>query len=122
MFKKFESRLSLVFSLILALAAPLYSQTYPPARSDFTWRVANRKQVSHILYENRGGVNTVTLLMTHPRYWSFHAPSHPLHRPCGTHRDCLALLEKLNRFLDRGWNLRLRLHGSLIRDIEFLEP
>lgn len=60
--------------------------------------------------------------MTHPRHWAFHSDSHPLYYACGTPTDCLNLLEKLNRFLDRGWNLRLRLDGSRIRRIEFLEP
>lgn len=106
----------------VALAASLSFQTYPPPDSDFTVRVANRKQISHILYETRGGKNTLTLLMTHPRHWSFHASSHPLYHSCGTYAQCLSLLKKLNRFLGRGWNLRLKLDGSMIREIEFLEP
>ncbi len=84
--------------------------------------MANRKQISHILYENREGRNFVTLLMTHPGVWAFKSDSHPLRYPCETSAECLNLLGKLNGFLSRGWNLRLATQGSLIRQIEFLEP
>lgn len=97
------------------------SEPYPHPESSLDYRVTNRRYVSHIVYETKGLRHFVTVIMTHPGVWAYHANSHALHHECGDAQSCLGVMRKLDDFLRSGWNIGLRLHGSEIKEIIFLE-
>lgn len=104
--------------LPICLAACLFQlQAFPAEQSSYTLRVTNRRYISHILYELRGERHFITLTMTHPRHWAFHARSHALYYPCRSLPACMKELRKLDTFLKTGSNLSLKLNGSQIREI-----
>ncbi len=121
------------FFLLLALSVLLttsavYSEdsVYPHVESGIETRITNRRYVSHIVYEVRDGDEVakygphfVTILTTHPGVWAFHATSHALHHPCGSRARCLKVLRKLDDFLRTGWNIGLRVEGSIVREIVY---
>ena len=83
--------------------------------SSRTFRITNRRFISHLAHEKRGGEHFVTILTTHgPGYHAFHADNHPLRYPCQTPENCLTVMKKLNKHLMTGRNLGLKLKGSQI--------
>ena len=118
------------FALAIALwfgATNLFAQNsaqdeavYPHPESSLEYRITNRRYVSHITHELREERHYVTILMTHPGVWAFHSTPYAVHYECGSARDCLLLLRKLDDFLQSGWNIGLRLNGSEIKEIIFL--
>ena len=94
----------------------------PPVQSAYTYRITNRRFISHVVYEWRGGRHLVTLLTTHgPAYNAFHAVNHSLHHACQSYRDCLSTMQKLNSVLTSGANIGLKLKGSEIVKIIYYE-
>ncbi len=97
------------------------SEPYPHPESALDYRVTNRRYVSHIVYETKDLRHFVTVIMTHPGVWAYRANSHALHYECNNAKSCLDLMRKLDDFLQSGWNIGFRLHGSEIKEIIFLE-
>lgn len=96
---------------------------YPPLSSSRDLRVINRRFVSTIVFENTDGNNYLTLILTHgPAYWAFKSTPHALHRACPSPAACLVEARRIDTHLRSGWNLALRLDGSWIREIIYLEP
>ncbi|MBX7058688.1 MAG: hypothetical protein K1X75_11540 [Leptospirales bacterium] len=95
---------------------------YPRPGASFETRVLNRRQVSHILIENEDGHSYLTMLVVHARYWAYHAMPHALRYPCRDASECLRELKRLDAFLKTGWNLGLRLDGSLILELIYYPP
>lgn len=97
-------------------------QGYPHVDSGLDYRITNRKYVSHIVFEKIGTGNYITFIMTNPLYWSFHADSYYLHYPCGEIPECVSEMKHLDRFLESGYNIGLKLNGTTIREIRYFEP
>ncbi|MCB1323820.1 MAG: hypothetical protein H7A21_12350 [Spirochaetales bacterium] len=114
-----------LFCLILAVLsfAPYSVQAeYPSVGSSFDYRVTNRRYVSHVVSEQIDGRLFVTIIMTHPGVWAFHSDSHAVHYHCGAPAACLQELERLDAHLNSGWNLGLKMQGSLVTRIDYLTP
>lgn len=95
---------------------------YPRTGSTFTLRVLNRRQIRNILIESDETGAYLSILAVHPRHWAFYAMPHALRHPCGDHRRCLNELRRLDQFLRSGWNLGLRLNGSVIEELIYYPP
>ncbi|MCB1139749.1 MAG: hypothetical protein KDK23_13375 [Leptospiraceae bacterium] len=110
-------------SLITIFDFPLESTPYPPALSEFDLRITNRRFVSHILFEVVQNRNAITLLLSHgPNYNAFHDKPHALHFFCGQASQCLEMSRRIDVHLRSGYNLGLKLKGSRIVRLEFLNP
>ena len=113
----------LALFLILLIAAPVsLVAEYPAVGSSFDYRVTNRRYVSHIVSEEIEGRLFVTIIMTHPGVWAFHSDSHAVHYFCGAPAACLQELERLDAHLNSGWNLGLKMQGSVVTRIDYLTP
>lgn len=97
-------------------------EVYPHTGSSLFFRVTNRKYISHLVFESIDRQNYITLITTHAGVWAFQSRSHALHYPCGSATECLAEMRRLNDFLDSGWNIGLRLNGSIITEIIYYDP
>jgi hypothetical protein len=95
-------------------------QAYPHESSSFTYRVTNRRYISRILLERIGDRDALTLITTHPGPWAFHSTPHALHYFCKI--ACLSEMKRLDAFLQTGYNIGMRLSGSVITDIVYFDP
>jgi len=86
------------------------------------YRIANRKQISHLLIESTAGRQALVLIATHPLPWAFKAESHALKYYCGNADECVSMMLEIDRMLRTGYNLGLRLDGSRILEIKFFPP
>ncbi len=99
----------------------LASNAEPVVRTEASFRITNRKYVSHILLERYGGANYVTMLTVHPLPWAVHAESHPLRYPCGAAADCMQLMRRLEYTLNEGKNIGIRTDGDRILEIVYYD-
>lgn len=117
------SILLILFTVLTIYNAHLSAEeVYPYTGSSFFFRVTNRKYISHLVFESIDRQNYITLITTHAGVWAFQSRSHALHYPCGSATECLAEMRRLNAFLDSGWNIGLRLNGSIITEIIYYDP
>lgn len=100
-------------SIVLLLS---FSSILP---NTFRFMKVDRKQVSHILIENFGGNNSVSMIVHHNGIWAFHATSHALRHSCQPGPECISLMKKLNKHLVSGRELGLHLSGSKISRIDY---
>lgn len=113
-------RPAIVLLLVLAASCQLFSMPVH-VESGLEFRLTHRRYVSHILFENRAGLEYITILMAHgPNYHAFKDIPHALHYPCGNASDCLKTARKLDAHLRSGQILSLRLTGSVITEIRYL--
>ena len=113
------SGLSLVLhSLSLSLSPRLLAQN---SYASYTYRLVNRKHISHILYESSKKEHFITLLARHRGGHAWYAKSHALYYPCPGPRQCMQSLLKLDRFLRTGQNMELSLKGSEIIGFRFVK-
>ena len=115
-----RARLLLSIALLMAAVLPV-SGAEPVVRTEASFRVTNRKYVSHILLERYGGANFVTMLTVHPRPWALHTESHPLRYPCGAPAECMQLMRRLDETLNEGKNIGIRTDGDRILEIVYYE-
>lgn len=113
----------LVFLLVGFLCQPILSQPYPPVSSSYELRIVNRQFVSHIVFEQVEAERYLTLIMTNgPVYHAWHSTSYSLQFLCQSAKQCFAEAKHIDQHLKSGWNLGLKLNGSLIEEILYLMP
>lgn len=109
----------LVFVLLLSF---LDIQAAPrTVYSDFNLRITHRRFIQHIVFENIAGEEYLTVLLSHgPNYHAFKDIPHALHFKCISHSKCFFTARKIDEHLQSGQILSLRLKGSEIIKIEYL--
>lgn len=100
----------------------LSKEVYPPLFSTYHLRIINRRFLSHIVFEVIENKKYLTLILTHgPNYWAYKSTSYRLYYECETSSKCLQESEKLDQFLQSGYNLGLYIEGDFIKKIIYLE-
>lgn len=98
-------------------------QPYPPVSSTYELRIVNRQFVSHVVFEQVETEHYLTFILTNgPVYQAWHSTSYPAQFRCSSAKQCLTEAKKINQHLKSGWNLGLRLNGSIIEEVIFLLP
>ncbi|MBM9577032.1 hypothetical protein JWG45_07675 [Leptospira sp. 201903070] len=77
-------------------------------------RIINRKHVSHIVIETRTDHLRVTLLLSERFPYNYKATSGSFFIRVNTEKEALEISEKLDKYLESGWNLKIYLSGSEI--------
>ncbi|WP_232224585.1 hypothetical protein [Leptospira fainei] len=86
-----------------------------------TERILNRKHISHIILETRPGGYRITLLVNERFPYNYKSKSAPFFVRVRDAKAGLELAEKLDKYLDRGYSLRVHLNGSEIIEYELDE-
>ncbi|MCB1158883.1 MAG: hypothetical protein H7A25_06005 [Leptospiraceae bacterium] len=81
---------------------------------DITERVINRKNVSHIVIESRKDHYRVTLLVSDRFPYNYKSQSYPFFFRKKNSEEAQKLVSYLDKFLQSGENLYIRLNGSEI--------
>jgi hypothetical protein len=116
-------RLSLLqLILFLSLSVNSVVSAEVPEQSSLYYRVTNRKYISYLLFENIRNQNIITFLMTHPRHDSFKSVPHHLYYSCGSAKECIIEMKKIDAHLQSGKNMGLALNGTLIIRIDYELP
>ncbi|EMJ91813.1 hypothetical protein LEP1GSC193_2789 [Leptospira alstonii serovar Pingchang str. 80-412] len=77
-------------------------------------RIINRKHVSHIVIETRTDHIRVSLLLNERYPYNYKAGSSSFFIKVNDEKEALEISEKLDRYLESGWNLKIYLSGSEI--------
>lgn len=91
-----------------------------PGASAQTLRITNRRWISHMAFEPCAPEFCVTLLVTHPGQWAWHADSHSLKYLCNNPADCVEVMRRIDAHLVSGENLIFQTEGARITRIQFL--
>ena len=92
-----------------------------PIRSTFNLRITHRRFISHILFETKETGLTLTILMTNgPPYHAFKSKPYALSYTCENRKQCLGHARKLDAHLRSGQIVVLRIQGSKITKIDYL--
>lgn len=116
---KWEKFLS--FAVLLTVATPCFADVTNPWHLAVDERILNRKHVSHIVLETRPGGYRITLLLSERFPYSYKSKSAPFFIRVSDAKSGLELAEKLDAYLERGYNIRIRLNGSEIVEYELDE-
>lgn len=81
----------------------------------------NRKNISHIVLENRPEYFRVTLIVSDRFPYNYKAVSYPLYIPVASASEALSKARELDKYLDCGYNMKVILNGSEIIDYQ-LDP
>lgn len=93
---------------------PLFSAETNPWDLPIHERIINRKHVSHIVIETRADHTRVTLLLSERFPYNYKARSGSFFIRVNDEKEALELSEKLDKYLESGWNLKIYLSGSEI--------
>ncbi len=77
-------------------------------------RIINRKHVSHIVIETRADHVRVALLLNERYPYNYKSRSGSFFIRVNDEKEALEISEKLDRYLESGWNLKVYLSGSEI--------
>lgn len=77
-------------------------------------RIINRKHVSHIVIETRADHVRVALLLNERYPYNYKSGSGSFFIRVNDEKEALEISEKLDRYLESGWNLKVYLSGSEI--------
>ncbi|PJZ68970.1 hypothetical protein CH373_07950 [Leptospira perolatii] len=92
----------------------LNSDVTNPWKLPIDERIINRKHVSQIVLETRPNEFRVTLLLNERFPYNYKSKSFPYFIRVKTAKEGLELAEKLDQYLESGWNLKIRANGSEI--------
>ncbi|AYV54926.1 hypothetical protein CH370_19440 [Leptospira kmetyi] len=99
---------------VLLTIGPLHSMETNPWSLSIFERIINRKHVSHIVIETRADHTRVTLLLNERYPYNYKSRSGSFFIRVHDEKEALEISEKLDRYLESGWNLKIYLSGSEI--------
>jgi len=105
-----------LFSISFALLS------YNPWELKITERVVNRKQVSNIILETRNDHYRVTLLVSDRFSYNYKSKSYPFYYKMINEKNAVKAAQKLDKYLDKGFDITLHLKGSEILSFTYHEP
>ncbi|XDD51935.1 hypothetical protein AB3N59_06265 [Leptospira sp. WS92.C1] len=93
---------------------PLLSAESNPWSLPIHERIINRKHVSHIVIDTRRDHVRVTLLLNERFPYNYKATSGSFFIRVNNEKEALEVSEKLDQYLESGWNIKIYLSGSEI--------
>ena len=96
--------------------------SYNPWDLKITERIVNRKQVSNIILETRTDHYRITLLVCDRFPYNYKSKSYPLFLKMTNEKTALREAQKLDKYLDKGFDITLHLKGSEILSFTYHEP
>ncbi|AXR62001.1 hypothetical protein DQM68_16290 [Leptospira mayottensis] len=99
---------------VLFLFGSLESAETNPWDLSIHERIINRKHVSHIIIETRADHIRVALLLNERYPYNYKSRSASFFIRVNDEKEALEISEKLDRYLESGWNLKVYLSGSEI--------
>ncbi|PJZ52029.1 hypothetical protein [Leptospira adleri] len=106
---KFYFLLPVFFFMTLSSAAETNPWSLPIHE-----RIINRKHVSHIVIETRADHLRVTLLLSERFPYNYKSTSGSFFIRVNSEKEALEISEKLDKYLESGWNMKIYLSGSEI--------
>ena len=105
------------FCLFIALSFTLLS--YNPWDLKITERIINRKNVNNIIIESKDEFYQVTLLVSDRFPYNFKSHSYPFFIRVYDEKKALFLAQKLDKYLEKGNDIEIKLKGSEIISYRF---
>ncbi|PJZ64503.1 hypothetical protein EHQ27_18440 [Leptospira wolffii] len=100
--------------LLVSNGTSLVSDVTNPWSLSVEERIVNRKSVSHIVLETRPGGFRLTLLINERFPYNYKSKSSQFFIRVRDAKEGLELAEKLDKYLESGYNILLRMNGSEI--------
>ncbi len=101
--------------LLVSNGTSLFSDVTNPWDLSIQERIINRKHVAQIVLETRRDGFRLTLLINERFPYNYKSKAAPLYFiKVKDAKEGLELAEKLDKYLDSGYNMRIRLNGSEI--------
>lgn len=100
--------------LLVSNGTSLVSDVTNPWSLSVQERIVNRKNVSNIVLETRPGGFRLTLLINERFPYNYKSKSSPFFIRVRDAKEGLELAEKLDKYLESGYNILLRMNGSEI--------
>ncbi|TGK34886.1 hypothetical protein EHQ12_06290 [Leptospira gomenensis] len=103
----------LLLPVVFFSVLPVFAETNPWSLP-LGERIVNRKHVSHIVIESRTDHFRVTLLLNERFPYNYKSTAASLFIRVRNEKEAMDVSEKLDRYLESGWNMKLYLSGSEI--------
>lgn len=99
----------------------LASESFNPWLMAIDERILNRKQISHLVLENRPNEYRLTILVSDRFPYSYKAQSYPFFIQVNSETELLQLSKVWDQYLETGGEVYIRLKGSQIVGYRFLQ-
>lgn len=113
-FPDLKQKCSIFCYLLLFLFFRLESTETNPWNLSIGERIINRKHVSHIIIETRVDHFRVSILLNERFPYNYKSRSGSFFIRVNDEKEALKISEKLDQYLESGWNLKIYLSGSEI--------
>ncbi|MCE9499459.1 MAG: hypothetical protein K8R21_03005 [Leptospira sp.] len=111
----------LIRIIILFIALSFTLLSYNPWDSKITERIINRKQVNNIIIESKADHYRVTLLVCDRFPYNHKSHSYPFYIRIYDEKKALLLAQKLDKYLEKGNEIAIKLKGSEIISYKYNE-